>query len=84
MGCNILYPLNAFQPKALNKLKNLEWEPTFVLCMDGTWHSGNQSLSQVSMCCYNSNNFNNNLRMEILTFLGQKMLDKEGKLYLNE
>lgn len=78
MSCNILYPLKAFQPKALNKLKDLEWEPAFVLCVDGTWHKGSQSLSQVPMCCYNSNTTNNmNSRMEILTFLGQKILDKE-------
>jgi len=77
MSCNILYPREAFQPKALNKLKDLEWESAFVLCADGTWHNGNQSLSQVPMCCYNSNTNNKNSRMEILTCLGQKILDKE-------
>lgn len=76
MSCNILYPFKAFQPKALNKLKDLEWEPAFVLCVDGTWHHGSQSLSQVPTCCYNTTN-NKNGKMEIiLTFLGQKILDK--------
>lgn len=70
MSCNILYPLKAFYPKALIKLKDLEWEPAFVLCADGTWHNGSQSLTQVPMCCYNINTPKSmNSRMEILTFL---------------
>lgn len=78
MSCNILYPLKTSQPKPLNKLKELEWEPAFVLWADGTWHDGSQSPSQVPMCCYNSNTAKNkNSRMETLTFLGQKILDKE-------
>lgn len=72
MGCNILYPLNALQLKALNRLKNLEWEPTFIQCMDSTWHNRNWSWSQVFKCCYNSNASNSNSRMEILTILSQK------------
>lgn len=72
MGCNILYPLNALQLKALNRLKNLEWEPTFIQCMDSTWHNRNWSWSQVSIYCYNSNASNSNSRMEILTILSQK------------
>lgn len=72
MSCNILYPLKAFQLKALNKLKDLEWEPAFVLCAECTWHNGSQSSSQVPMCCYNNTNNKKNSRMEILTLRVRK------------